>query len=175
MTGIRRNAVKRNRIRLVLSPSAMQRRLVSGEKGQSILEISIALPLLLLLMLGAIELGRYAYYSILVYNAARAGAQFGAQSMMTAGDTAGIQSAAVNDAQNVIQASDVGVTELCGCASASLSACSSATGATGCSTPNHGLVYVQVTTQGTFHSLFNYPGIPPSITLNGKATERVAQ
>ena len=47
-------------------------------------------PLLLLLLIGVIEFGRFAYLGILVGNAARAGAAYGAQSLAQSADTAGI-------------------------------------------------------------------------------------
>src|ERR1700722_2857907 len=72
-----------------------------GAAGQSLVELALVLPILLLLMIGIIEVGRFAYYSILVSNAARAGAQYGAQGLVNAADAAGIQTAAANDGQNL--------------------------------------------------------------------------
>ena len=45
-------------------------------------------------------MGRYAYLSILVGNAARAGTAYGAQSLAQSVDATGIQTAATNDFQN---------------------------------------------------------------------------
>ena len=64
------------------------------------LEVALLLPVLLILALGVIELGRYMYISILVGNAAHAGAAYGAQSLPLSVDTTGIQTAADNDFQN---------------------------------------------------------------------------
>src|ERR1700730_16367545 len=71
------------------------------ERGQSLVELPVVVPLLLLLLVGIIEIGRFAFYSILVSNAARAGAQYGAQSLATAGDTTGISTAGTNDATGI--------------------------------------------------------------------------
>jgi len=71
-----------------LSNRAVRRR-VDCQSGQSLMEFAIILPLLLLLLVGVIEIGRYAYASILVGNAARAGAAFGAQDHFTAGNPNG--------------------------------------------------------------------------------------
>jgi Flp pilus assembly protein TadG len=65
-----------------------------AESGQSMLEVVIITPLLLLLLAGVIEMGRYAYIGILVGSAARAGAAYGGKNP---GDTAGIVNAACND------------------------------------------------------------------------------
>jgi Flp pilus assembly protein TadG len=138
--------------------------------------------MLLALLLGVIELGRYAYISILIGNAARAGAAYGAQSLPQSVDTTGIQTAAGNDfknnGQNVSNLTVSSVTS-CGCDNSGTItgfACStSANLAAGTCTPGHWVVMVSVTASGTFNSLFNYPGIPKSLTISNTATLRVPQ
>jgi TadE-like protein len=49
----------------------MMRRFASGARGQSLVEVAVAFPLLLLLVLGIADLGRFAYYAIGVAHAAR--------------------------------------------------------------------------------------------------------
>jgi Flp pilus assembly protein TadG len=142
------------------------------ESGQSLVELALVLPILLLLLVGTIEIGRFAYYSILVANAARAGAQYGAQGLLTAADNAGMLTAAQNDGQNVTGLT-VSAIQQCGCTGAGLSGTCPV--APPCTLPNHSLVYVEVTATGIFTSLFNYPGIPPSITLTSTEKMRVAQ
>jgi hypothetical protein len=144
------------------------------ERGQSLVELAFVLPLLLLLLVGIIEIGRFAYYSILVANAARAGAQYGAQSLATAADITGISTAGTNDAPGITAPNSLTVssTQRCGCSSTTLGAC----GALAlCLPPNHPLVYVQVTAVGTFHSLFQYPGVPRSLVVTSVEQMRVAQ
>ncbi len=138
----------------------------SLQGGQSLVELALVLPLLLLLLVGVLEIGRFAYYDILVSNAARAGAQYGSQSLTAAADSAGIQAAAWGDGLTTLVVTS---TQLCGCSAGSLGGCP--TGNV-CANP---LVYVQVTTTGTFSSLFNYPGLPPSMTLTSTVTMRVSQ
>jgi len=58
-----------------------------SESGQSLVEVALLLPFLVLMMLGVIELGRYAYIGILVGNAARAGAAYGIESLPQSVDT----------------------------------------------------------------------------------------
>ena len=140
-------------------------------KGQSFVELAFMVPVLLLLTVGVIELGRFAYYAILVANAARAGAQYGAQSLITAADTAGMVTAAKDDGQNVTGLT-VTATQKCGCTGATLS---STCPATSCTSPAHALVYVEVNAVGTFNSLFNYPGLPSTIAVNKTVDMRVAQ
>jgi len=138
-------------------------------RGQAIAELSLIAPLLILLLIGLVEVGRFADLSIMVGNAARAGVQYGAQNLVTAADTTGMQNAATADAQNV-----AGITatasSFCKCADGSASTCQP----TDCSA-NHRLTYVTVTTTGTFTSLVHFAKIQPSITIGSSATMRVAQ
>lgn len=145
------------------------RSLLAGERGQNILEFAFFVPVILLLLVGAIEIGRLAYLSILVNNAAHAGVQYGAQSLATASDNTGMQNAALNDGQN-ISGLTAAASHYCSCADGSSSSCQ----ATDCA-GSHRLVYVQVNTTGQFHSLFAYPGLPSSYTVTGEAVMRVAQ
>jgi Flp pilus assembly protein TadG len=157
--------------------------------GQSLLEVALLMPMLLALLLGSIEMGRYAYISILVGNAARAGAAYGAQNLAQSVDTAGIQTAADNDFQNNGQNTgnlSVSSSTSCGCDSNGTitgDACSTianpTAGICGTSTnptaSGHWVVMVSVTASGTFNALFNYPGIPRPLTVSNTATLRVAQ
>jgi Flp pilus assembly protein TadG len=146
-----------------------RRALLAGEGGQSILEFAVLTPVVLLLLVGAIEIGRLAYLSILVNNAAHAGVQYGAQSLATASDNTGMQNAALNDGQNIAGLT-ASASHYCTCADGSSSSCQP----TDCS-GSHRLVYVQVNTTGQFQSLFAYPGLPSSYTISGQAVMRVAQ
>lgn len=143
--------------------------LLTAEGGQNLLEFAFFVPVILLVLLGAIEMGRLAYLSILVNNAAHAGVQYGAQNLATASDNIGMQNAALNDGQN-ISGLTAAASYYCSCADGSSSSCQP----TDCA-GSHRLVYVQVNTTGQFRSLFAYPGLPSSHTVNGEAVMRVAQ
>lgn len=168
-----------------------------SQRGQALLEMALVTPLLLALALGVIELGRYAYVAILVGNAAHVGAAYGAQGVMNSIDTVGIAAAACSDFQSngFPQAAcqsgppnggpdntlNVSSNVTCGCdgggtvfPALGCSAASNATAGT-CSTGEHWVVMVTVEASGPFKSLFNYPGIPNQITVDRKATMRVAQ
>ena len=138
----------------------------SRATGQTVVELAMLLPLLLLLLVGLLEIGRYAYFDILISNAARAGAQYGAQSLIQAADVGGIRTAAQNDG---LAAMTITATQQCGCAAGALGGCP--TGAV-CPQP---LVYVQVTATDRYSSLFRYPGIPRNLTLTSTVTMRVSQ
>ena len=152
------------------------RRARGSESGQSLVEVALMLPFLLLLALGVIEIGRYAYVSILVANAARAGAAYGSQNHFDAAQNGIIVTAADNDFQNNGQpVSNLTVTKayLCQCDNAgtftTLANCTTGV----CPAGQHEEVSLQVTATGTFTSLFSYPGIPPTIVVTDTATLRI--
>lgn len=72
-----------------------------GKRGQSLVEMALMLPLLLLLVFGIIEFGRILNASIMVTSAAREGARYGA----TGADEADIIQQ-VNDSLSPIGAPD---------------------------------------------------------------------
>ena len=140
-----------------------------ADAGQAIAEMAVIAPLLLLLLIGLVEVGRFANFSILVGNAAHAGVQYGSQNLVTAADNAGMQNAALADAQNVAGLTAT-ATHFCKCSDGSASTCLP----TDCAA-SHRLLYVQVDTTGTFPSLLHYPGVLGSLQINGHATMRAAQ
>ena len=156
-----------------------------AQSGQALIELAFVVPMLLLLALGVIEIGRYAYIAILVGNAARAGAAYGAQSTAQTGN-AEITKAADNDfagnksgsTNNGFASTAITITSstACGCDSGGTitgAVCSGTLTAGTCAT-GHWVVVVSVTASGKFNALFNYPGIPTPITITRTASMRVA-
>ena len=157
-------------------------RILVSEAGQSLLEMALLTPMLLALVLGTIEMGRFAYLSILVGNAARAGAAFGSQSLVQSVDTTGIQTAADHDFQDSGQnVSNLTVTSSvsCGCdngGTITSAICDTATNpSAGTCAAGHWVVMVTVTASGSFSSMFGFPFIPKTVDLSSNATLRVAQ
>ena len=131
-------------------------------------ELAIALPILLLLTLGVIELGRAAYFSIEVSEAARAGAQYGSQSLADAANTDNITQAAQNSVPDIVRRDDSpSIKQSCVCPGTVAVTSGPCVGPLGCSYP---LVYLTVTTSYPLDTLFHYPGLPASFSLNGSAT-----
>jgi Flp pilus assembly protein TadG len=138
--------------------------------GQAAAEFGGALLVLVPLLLAAADFGRLYYTSVTLQDAARAGAQYGSQSVTTAADTAGIKAAATADASNIS-----GI-------SASASQCTCATGSnvtscptSYCSSAPTDATFVTVSTSATFNTIVNYPGIPSSVALTGQAVMMVEQ
>jgi Flp pilus assembly protein TadG len=132
-------------------------------------EMAAVMPVIALLLLAATDMGRLFYSNVSLSDAARAGAQYGSQSLVAAADSAGMKTAAQNDGANV---SHLSVTaSQCTCmSSTSVAACAS----TYC-TDNPQATFVEVDTSATFNTLITYPGIPSAIPLSGKAVMRVEQ
>jgi Flp pilus assembly protein TadG len=140
--------------------------------GGAIIEVAIAIPILVLLLVGAAELGRLSYYAIEVSSAAYAGASYAAQNHGTAVSTANIATAATQDAANIrglITASTVS----CYCSDGTTVTCTDAT--TDCVSPARISEYVQVNTSAQVSPIFAYPGISNTWTLHGSSTMRVQQ
>lgn len=150
----------------------MMLRATHGQRGTALVEFAIVLPVLILLLLGVVEIGRYAYFSILVGNAARAGVQYGAQNSVTAYDTLGMTAAAQADGYNSISSLTVTPTNFCQCWNGITGTAVSCSGA--CTT-GHLLKYVSVTVTGKVDPLFRYPMLPSTLTVTQTATMEVGE
>jgi Flp pilus assembly protein TadG len=139
-------------------------------RGQSAVELALVTPILIVLLLVAADFGRVFYTSIAVNNAARAAAQYGSSSIVTAADAAGMTAAARTDGWTSLSAT------------ASQCTCQISTTVTECTTiastyctNNPTATYVLVTVTAPFTTLVTYPGLPSSITLTGHAIMQVQQ
>lgn len=152
----------------------MKRR--SSQAGLALIEFAIVIPMLVLLVVGLIETGRFMYLSIMVGNAARAGVQYGAQSVVTMGDTSGMRRAALNDGQNISGLSITSAGTVCACWNESAESSPAPSCSTiSCPTGYHRVVYVQVTAAGSFSPLVRYPILPSSYSITKQAIMRVSQ
>ena len=138
-------------------------------RGQASVELALSIPLLLMMFLVVVETGRAFYIAISVANAARAGVQYGSQNLTTAGDSAGMQTAAINDAPNIVGMTAT-ATHFCVCSDGTASTCA----ATDCAS-SHRLLYTQVNTSAPYSPLIHFMGILPTMTVPGQAVMRVAQ
>jgi len=128
------------------------------------------MPVLALLLVGVADFARAFYFNLEVVASARAGAQYGSQSVATAANSTNIQSAAEANGTNV-----PGMTvssSVCTCQSPTPSG-QTACGTGYCNGANSAATYVTVTTSATFTTLVKYPGIPHSTTMTGQAIMQV--
>ena len=149
-------------------------------RGQSALEFAFAAPALVLLLMVVLDFGRFFAISVAVNSAARAGAQYGSQTVATAADTSGMRSAATTQWNNSGLALTVSPSQ-CTCVSgSSVPACASSY----CNDDAQA-TFVEVDTQLSYSALATYLQIPNSVmtfigipsngTLSGKAVMQVQQ
>jgi Flp pilus assembly protein TadG len=143
--------------------------LFHSEAGQSLVETALLLPLLVTILLGGAEVAQVAYAAIEVANAARAGAQYGTQTAGTVSDTAGIATAAANDAADITALTTTS-SYSCICSNGSASTCAN----TDCNN-SHIEKILTVNTQATVNPLFHIPGLPTTYTLKGQAIQKCVQ
>jgi len=132
-------------------------------------EVAVAMPLLMLILVGLVDFGRAASEAIDVENAARAGASYGARNVGLAADAAAIQGAALADLSQDIDPLAVTVVSERYCE------CSDGT-SVNCSNKCSGLLpqmYLRVRVGKTFHTLLGYPGVPNQIDLSREVRLRV--
>lgn len=55
----------------------MKKKVLKFEKGQELVEYALILPILLLILMSILDLGRAVYYSSAIHNSAREGARYG--------------------------------------------------------------------------------------------------
>ena len=128
-------------------------------RGQSLVELCLAMPLLLLLLLGTIDLGRMFYYTVQMHNAVREGAGYGAHFPT---DTGGMTSRVTTEAPFVTSAT-------AGCTGSRVGTGGVLTG-TGVVTVTATYVFTPITT--TF--LQNWFGLAP-VTLSASSSMNVLQ
>jgi Flp pilus assembly protein TadG len=151
-----------------------------GETGNSIVETALTFPILIALLLGAVELGDLAFKSIQVTSAARAAAQYAAMNGGNYMDTrsgGGIQLAAENDAPWVKQKCSSFTVNVSSrtCACSDGTACSGAAGTWTCTTGKP-VVNVGIQTTAVCAPVASVPGLfTGSFTLHGYAEQKVLQ
>jgi Flp pilus assembly protein TadG len=133
------------------------RRFLETCRGQSLAELAVILPVLLLLVLGAVDFGRVYFAYVSVTNGARNGAQYAALSPEAAADPDGIREAAIADTSDLLNTSETNP---------------EVTVATG--TDSQGGLYADVTVSYTYSTIFPWPGLPNSIDLSRTVRARVA-
>jgi Flp pilus assembly protein TadG len=137
--------------------------------AQSTVELAIVLPVLVLLLLATLDFGRLYYMALAVTDAARAGAQYGAQNGATAVNVLGMEQAACNSMPNLtcVAGTNAMASSFCMCSGATVSCTNPGTCAT------YVQNFVQVTISTTFSTVVSYPGIPRSVALSTSATMQV--
>ncbi|MDP9236391.1 MAG: pilus assembly protein [Chloroflexota bacterium] len=125
----------------------------ASDWGQSMVELALFLPILLIVALGATDLARGYYADVQVREAAFKGATYGAASTTQAADSAGIRTAALDGG--------------------TLIASPTVTSSTAADTS--GGTAVAVTVRSSFSTLVPWPGVPNHLTVRHTTTAKVLQ
>ena len=146
-----------------------------NERGAALVELAVALPLLAVIMVGAIDFGRAFRTAMVVTNAARAGALYGQHSQPNAGSPTGMRDAA----NAVLIANGLGnsplplFSETCFCANAAGTFGAAVLCNSTCASGQHIVATVTVTATRTFSMSSPFPGLPATVTITRGATARV--
>lgn len=127
----------------------------AGERGQSMVETALTVPILLILLIASFDAARALLAATVIQSAALAGAQYGALSPTNATDTSGIASG-VRAEVVLPQASPTNPTVT-----------SSTT------TDAQGETQLTVTATFTMTALLPYPGLPSTFVVTRKAVVQV--
>jgi Flp pilus assembly protein TadG len=149
------------------------------QRGIATLEFAIAGPLLLLMMLGAVDFGRVFYHAVTLANAAGTGAFYGSTTLIRTAHTTSavngtrtdgqIDKVAKEDAKDLGEAVTATSARICRCPGSSANVnCITGTCA-GYGAPR---VYVAVQVRETFNPIVRYPGVPGNFTVGRTAYMR---
>lgn len=151
------------------------RRNRGSDPGQALVELAFCVPIFVLLMLGAVEFGRFAYLAIELTNAAKAAAQYGGQNPVSGPDVAGMQAVAALDAPEAnAQCTNFTTTvgaATCACVSGATSSPAACVGST-CAAGSYLVQTLTITTSARCAPLFvaSYHSIGQSFSFNGTLT-----
>ncbi len=128
------------------------------------------LPVLILLLLVALDFARMFNMSMAVTDAARAGAQWGAQNRTNAANALGMEQAACNSM------ADYSCTPGSNTTASSFCQCAGSSGTISCTNPggcNNVQNFVTVTASTTFSTVLPYPGLSSSVPMSASVTMQV--
>jgi Flp pilus assembly protein TadG len=143
--------------------------LLRGEHGASLVEMALLLPMFMLLLFVAIDLGRAFYLVIEIAGAARAAAIYGSRNPT---DTTGMSNAAKYDAPDVPNLSVGTPTYGCECSDGTNYSAGSTCGTTPTCSSTTQVYRVNVTVTATYKPLIPWPGLPSSMPFSSSASMR---
>ncbi len=145
-------------------------RLQRDRSGASAAEFALVLPIMTLLLFGAVDVSGLAWTQMQVGAAARAGASYA----LTHGyDEVGINAAVANATGLTVTVG--AMSKDAGCPNASTGITVVANKSTPC--PDGGAIpgdYVTVNASGTYSPIFGWPGLPNAINLSARSQVRVS-
>jgi Flp pilus assembly protein TadG len=148
-------------------------RLSADRRGNVLTEMAIVMPMFATLAVGTFDMGRFAIEQNRLEQVARAGAQYALQNINLAGDTTGMQDAAMAAALVAAGPDSAGITvvaaRVCSCAGTGVDA--DCTGF--CDDGNVKAVALTVTATHTLSPIFSFPNFIETKTLVADVTVQV--
>jgi len=143
---------------------------IRSERGAALVELALSTPLLVVMVVGAVDFARAFYTAMELTNAARAGAQYASRSVMGF-DTGTTQSVAAAASPQIATYTVDTPTQTCTC---NIGATASAHGdcTAACPAGQYLAVYITVTTRKAFSPVMRFPGVPSSVTIERTVTMR---
>lgn len=141
----------------------MNRKTCNSRRGSSFIEFALLLPLLGMIMVGAIDFARVFSAAMTTADATRAGVQYGVHSNVYSVNSVAIKQAAQRDAVNLLTPMTVTNSTYCKCLNSAATAklnCATVTCSEGA--PQ---VYVEVLASNTFSTMFRFPGVPHTLEI----------
>lgn len=148
--------------------AAAIRRVVRTRSGSAAIEFGLAVPLLLTILMGVVELGYAMYEAMQVYDSVEAGALYAAKNGY---DAAGISAAVVNATGTPGITATPTPVQFCGCPDASgivETACDST-----CNDGKQPGQYVRISAALKHETILPYPGLPLPTTLTAQSVVRL--
>ncbi len=155
----------------LISRRALRRFLNGAEAGTALVEMALTFPVLIAMILGAVQLGVMAHASIELTNASRAAAQYAAMNGGGYHDSSGLLLAAQNDAGELTITS-ASATSACTCSNGSGACALDATTKVYSCTTGKPIITVSVTTTAGYPSLVKVPGLFTNNTFSLVATAK---
>ena len=134
--------------------------------GSSLIELALVLPVLLLILAVAVDLGQAFYICTELSSAAHDGALYGVHNLS---DLAGMQTAAQSGSANLTGFS---ASATYGCECSDGSAVVASCGAPPSCSSNY-VNYVDVAVSATYSPIISFPGLPSQTTFRNEARMRV--
>ena len=148
------------------------RRLLRTERGVAAVELALIAPVIAIIILGVVDYGRVFTRTTTLANAAKAGTQFAMISRPQQGDLSAILTATQTALPDDFAGTTPDVQLRCECppVGSGLQDCAAAEASCGVGTPS---IYVQITIQETYATLFDYQFIPPTVDLTEQSIMRL--
>ena len=148
---------------------ALLGRLCGSRRGNVAIEFGFLVPILVLLTLAAVELGRLGSEYTRVKHAAHAGTQYGTKDQSNAANVPGIIQAARSDAEDTAKELTIAARRYCRCPTASSEVACSTT----CSDGKFSPMFVEVSVSRDLTPIIPYAGLPLSYPISVQNTGRV--